>query len=164
MGTMKVWIHKCENVNGSVIEFFHKYEGIPRFSHYSMSYISDSGNKLFFDSTNKNISLYHVNEFKKKYRVVGEDHCFNVDKFRFMNWMENKLGKKYPKLELFGMLLKKIGLFSYNPFQNRETFLCNELVLDFVYDFFNPITKDYDLDLIETDKIIEREETCQYQD
>ena len=100
--TVMVFIHKCDNPAASLLHVFHDYGDIPKFSHYALSYISDYGNVMFLDASDKNVSESHTNYFRDKWKTVGQDHVFEVDKFAFMNWKENLLGKKYGYWSLVG--------------------------------------------------------------
>ena len=151
-----VYIHKCNSPVSKFMHLFHDYQGIPKFSHYALSYISDYGNKMVIDATEKNVAETHINYFKKRWEVVGQDHLFEVDKFQFMNWKENLLGREYGYWSLVGHGFKKLFHLKSNPFgDGKKKVICNEIALMFVNKFFNANVDPESYDLVETELIID---------
>jgi len=124
-----------------------------------MSYTSESGNKLFCDSTGKGVRVNGEDQFLKKYTIkktfVSRQ---DLQPKLFLRFLEEHLGKSYGYAQAFGLLPKILGMIKSNPFgKGAKRIICNELVILFLNRFYNARIVDTDsLDLNETEALIYR--------
>jgi len=84
--------------------------------------------------------------FKKTYKIV-ETKRLNIpqDYDQFLMWFEEHEGKSYDKKQIVGLLLKALGLITFNKYgHNLNKLTCNELVLDLILWAFKRSVKDTD--------------------
>lgn len=150
-------IHKCDSAISAMLKLVHKYPSdMPKFSHYAMSFVSIHGNRIYIDVAEHNFHLSHKNHFDNRWRVVGFDHVFEVDRDKFEMWLEPKLGRIYGYWTLLGHAFKKVFHLKKNPFgDGQKSFICNEIALQFLNDFFNAGIDTENLDLVQSEKIID---------
>lgn len=123
------------------------------YSHNAILFTDKYGVDRVIDSTTKNrVAISNGFEFFKKYKLVEivelpapiTQHLFDV-------WTKKIIGRKYDKLQLFGLVLKILGLATFNKIGNNyKRMTCNEVILNYLetfksYDFGDP--DNYDLNM-----------------
>lgn len=158
---MKIEVHKCRNILHPVPVLAWTImlcQGMlpwkkESWSHMAMSILFPSGERHFFDVSGEGCIRHTEASFLKKYRIV-ETHSLKQSRtFReFHEWFRLMEGRKYDKRQIVGLLLKVLGLFSFNKFgSNYRKLICSELVLNYLQFFYKFKVKDSDnFDLIMT--------------
>jgi len=131
-------------------------------SHRALGYVCPDGHTKVIDSTGKyGVSVHSIYDFTKKHKIVEETYfkldlsCYDVNE-----WVISILGRKYDKLQIFGLLIKRVfGFITFNSLgKNYRALTCNEVILNFIEEFkvVKQIIVDSDnWDLIMTDKLID---------
>jgi len=151
---MIVLVHKCRPANHPApitAWLIMLFQGMvpwkkESFSHLAISYFSTTHNHKFADSTAKGVRDMRSKYFKKTYKIV-ETKRLNIpqDYDQFLMWFEEHEGKSYDKKQIVGLLLKALGLITFNKYgHNLNKLTCNELVLDLILWAFKRSVKDTD--------------------
>jgi len=143
------------NIFAILIKFFSK----TNYSHYALSYISETGKEVFFDSTGMGVRRMTAERFFKKYEIkkgfkIGKE----IPRIEFINFVQYNEGKSYGFIQVIGLLLKILNIVKKNPFgKGNKYIICNELVILFLNWFNFTTIKDTDsLDLNDTEKVLMR--------
>jgi len=157
---MKVTIHQTTsrskfpfNSLSLLIKYFSKTD----YSHYAMSYESESGNTVFCDSTSKGVRQMAQEQFDK-HNIIKRSFVCDVDIPReyFLRWFERHQGKDYGFKQIVGLALKIFHIVKHNPFgKGAKRIICNELVVLFINRFYHTGVVDTDsLNLKDTEQLI----------
>jgi len=141
------------NLFAALIKFFQKTD----YSHYAMSYVSESGNIMFCDSTSTGVRTSESAKFLKKNEIKRiYKSSIEIERYEFLFWIEKHLGKGYGFSQIIGLLLKVLGIVKNNPFgKGSKRIICNEIIILFINMFYEANIKDTDsLDLNDTERLI----------
>ena len=122
------------------------------YSHYCLTYVSETGRNKCIDSTNHGVRDRTSYSFYQDYKIVGFK-TFEVDASRkeFLEWYEEIEGLQYDKGQILGLALKLLGFMSYNKLgKNYSSLTCNEVILSFFERFLDARVGDpdnYDLNM-----------------
>ena len=142
------------NLFAILIKLFQK----TNYSHYAMSYISETGKTIFLESTFlggvrriREDKFLEKNEIKKTF-VVNK----KIERISFIVFTQAYEGNSYGKFQIIGLLAKLFNIVKFNPFgKGAKRIICNELVILFLNWFnFTTIKRTDSLDLNDTQKII----------
>ena len=142
------------NLFAILIRFFQKTS----YSHYALSYVSETGRTIFFESTFlggvrriKEDKFYEKNEVKKVFLVKKD-----IKRIDFLVFMQTYEGNSYGTFQILGLLAKILSIVKFNPFgKGAKRIICNELVLLFLNWFnFTTIKETDSLDLNDTNRIL----------
>lgn len=157
---MKVRIYQCYSTNKFPFNIFAlgiKFFSKTNYSHYALSYESETGNTIYCDSTSMGVRQTSEDKFLKKYELKKAWQCKKeIPRKYFLRWFEKHQGKSYGFLQIIGLLGKILNIFKHSPFgKGSKRIICNELVILFLNRFYAAGIDDTDsLDLNDTEKLI----------
>lgn len=107
------------------------------FSHTAISYISITGKWKYADSTSKGVNDISEKIYLQKYEIIDTIIIdISARPEEFMDWFETHEGKKYDSLQIIGLLLKALGIISFNKIGNNyKKLICTELVISLLSRF-----------------------------
>lgn len=153
---MKAQVHICRNIDHPlpvVAWLIMIFQGMNPFKESSYSHMAISHDGKFYDASGSGCKSSTEENFLKKYKIV-DTHTLEkeVSQTDFYEWFKIYEGRKYDRLQIFGLLLKFIGLISFNTIgHNFKKIICNELIVTYLAHFYNFQYKDSDnFDLINT--------------
>ena len=160
---MKVTVHKCRNIIHPFPIFAWLIiivQGMNPFKKDSWSHMALEFDGKFFDVTSEGCKESTKIKFLKSYRIV-ESHTMmdleltNVDFYSFFNIYR---GRHYDDLQIAGLLLKGLGLISFNTLgHDLKQMICNELPLAFVKHYYKFTYRDSDnYNLLNTWELVKR--------
>lgn len=98
-----------------------------------------------------------MGEFLEKYKIIETiEFEMNITIGDFCQWIASQNGKKYDRLQVFGLLLKIIGFISFNKIgKNYKKLTCNELILNFVETYLQiPVGDSDNWDMLMVDYLV----------
>jgi len=108
------------------------------YSHYALMYSMGPDHEMIIDSTGVDgITITHSKNFWKKYKLVKMKelpppmtaHLFNI-------WVKRIIGRKYDFLQIGGVLLRVMGVISFNKAgKNYQRMICSEVILNYLEKF-----------------------------
>lgn len=127
------------------------------YSHMAISFLSQTGNWLYADSTSKGVRVSNTENFKAKYKIIETIRVKVPEGIAFGRWLEQHLGKSYDNWQIVGLAIRLFGFMSLNTLgANWAKMTCNELVLSLIWRFKGIDVVDPDLyDLKMTWKVVE---------
>lgn len=154
---MKVKFHQCRNVNHPfplVSWLIMMFQGMKPWDKKSHSHMAISCGDLFLDMTGKNgCRLLPSKKFKETYIPVGTHELKEgITKEEFMAFFIENKNKEYDHWQITGLLLKMLGLITFNKWgDDLKKLVCNELLIAYLVKFHDLKFKDSDnFDLITT--------------
>jgi hypothetical protein len=118
--------------------------------------INGNTHQIYIDVAEHNVHLCNEKFFTKRWKIIGEDHEFEVEADKFFGWLLPHIGRPYGYMTLVGHALKKLKLFKQNPFADgTKTVVCNEFALMFLNDLLKAKIDTENLDLVASEKAIE---------
>ena len=130
------------------------------YCHYAMSYTSETGKEIYFDSTGSGgVRRSNSKQFFKNYHVVGTFEIKkNIERVDFLTFVQAYEGCHYGYRQILGLSLKMLHIIKHNPFgKGANRIICNELIILFLNWFNMTAIKDTDsIDLNETEEILLR--------
>ncbi len=128
-----------------------------KYSHMAIGFKSATGNNMVIDCSSKTCKTIGFTEFYKHnhveaFKILNAD----IDLLDFQSFYEPLLGTKYDYKSIIGLMLKYVGLTSYNTIgRDKERLICSELVLLMLARFFEVDFEDSDnYGLIEVEGLI----------
>lgn len=146
---MTPYVHQCRNISHPFPIFAWLIiiaQGMNPFNKNSWSHMAISIGDKFFDVTSKGCKEYTQSEFLKNYRLV-ESHQIKADitTVEFYEFFDKFRGKKYDNLQIVGLLLKSIGVISFNTIGcDFKRLICSELIIACLSHFHSFKFKDSD--------------------
>lgn len=130
------------------------------YNHMAISYVGQTGNWKYADSTYYNgVKIdQHESDFDKRYKIT---HTVRLDvpasDNDFMLWLERHKDKQYDVEGLIGLALKTLKVLRRNPFgDDFRRMTCNELILSMISQFYGYTIGDSDnYDLLMTADLVE---------
>ena len=116
----------------------------------SYSHMAINSGSRVYDISGKGFANRNINDFAKKYYII-DSLSINVPPFYFESWIRSNFDKKYDRLQIVGLLLKSLGIISFNRLgQDYKKLICCELIVSMLKELKNAKVKDsdnYDLHL-----------------
>lgn len=130
------------------------------YSHMSIHFRKPDGVWIVADVTGSDgFRCNNLGKWSEKHQIV-ESRLLRTtpSSSYFMTWMVKHLGVEYDQGQVFGLLLRALGLFTNNTMgHNYKKMTCNELVLSYAEEFLGAEIGDSDeYDLNMTWDIIEK--------
>ena len=135
--------------------------GEKSFNHMAIRYRKQNGEVWYFDATGKH-GVKHRRDFDflKTYKIIEVDRLFiPANVVSFGNFIGAHNGKKYDKLNVFGLMLKNmLNFVTFNTLgHNQRKIVCSELVVLLLVEFCKVKVKDSDnWDLNDTRRLVKR--------
>lgn len=100
----------------------------------------------YFDVTGAGCKEYTESEFLKRYELVNSHQIkADITIVEFYEFFDKFRGKEYDKLQIVGLLLKSLGLISFNRIgSDFRKLICNELIIAYLAHFHSFKFKDSD--------------------
>lgn len=160
---MKIAICKCKNISHPLplfawaIMFLQKMKPWQKnaWSHMAIKFVF-KGKVFYVDANSKGTMMRDADQFYKQYEVI-ESHQLSkeINYDEFIEWFSHLNGNKYDWKQIFGLLIKLIGLKKFNySGHGYKKLICCELIINYFNKFERLYVKDSDdFDLITTWKI-----------